>query len=55
MLIDGGLVLEGGGTRCLFSAGILDRLIENKIFFKHVYSVSAGAYVAISYISKQKG
>ena len=55
MLIDAGLVLEGGGTRCLFSAGILDRLIENKIYFKHVYSVSAGAYVAISYISKQKG
>ena len=55
MLIDGGLVLEGGGTRCLFSAGILDRLIENKIYFKHVYAVSAGAYIAISYITKQKG
>ena len=55
MLIDGGLVLEGGGTRCLFSAGILDRLLENKIYFKHVYSVSAGAYIGISYISKQPG
>ena len=55
MLIDGGLILEGGGTRCLFSAGILDRLIENQIFFKNVYSVSAGAYIGISYISKQAG
>lgn len=55
MLIDGGLVLEGGGTRCLFSAGILDRLLENQIYFKHVYSVSAGAYIGISYISKQPG
>ena len=55
MLIDGGLVLEGGGTRALFSAGILDRLIENKIFFKHVYSVSASSYVGISYVSRQKG
>ena len=53
MLVDGGLVLEGGGTRCLFSAGILDRLLENQIYFKYVYSVSAGAYVGISYISKQ--
>jgi len=55
MLIDGGLVLEGGGTRCLFSAGILDRLLENQIYFKNVYSVSAGAYIGISYISKQPG
>ena len=55
MLVDSGLVLEGGGTRALFSAGILDRLIENKIYFKNVYSVSASAYVALSYISKQNG
>jgi predicted patatin/cPLA2 family phospholipase len=32
MLVDSGLVLEGGGTRALFSAGILDRLIENRIY-----------------------
>ena len=55
MLIDGALVLEGGGTRALFSTGILDRLIENKIFFKYVYSVSASSYVGIGYVSRQKG
>lgn len=53
MLLDGGLVLEGGGTRCLFTAGILDYLMEHDIYFTDVYSVSASAYVAINYISKQ--
>lgn len=54
-LIDAGLVLEGGGTRTFFTAGILDYLMENNIYFKYVYSVSASAYVALSYISKQIG
>lgn len=52
-LIDAGIVLEGGGTRTLFTAGILDYLMENNIYFKYVYSVSASAYVALNYISKQ--
>ena len=30
-------------------------MLENQIYFKHVYSVSAGAYIGISYISKQPG
>lgn len=55
MLIEGGLVLEGGGTRCLFTAGILDYLMENDIYFTDVYSVSAGAYVAMNYLSGQIG
>lgn len=45
--------MEGGGTRSLFTAGILDYLMEHDIYFKNVYSVSASAYVALSYISKQ--
>ena len=55
MLIDGGLILEGGGTRCLFSVGILDRLIENDLYFKNIYCVSASSYIAIPYCAKQKG
>ena len=52
-LIDAGLVLEGGGTRSLFTAGVLDYLMEKDIYFKYIYSVSASAYVALSYISGQ--
>ncbi len=55
MLIDAGLILEGGGTRCAYTVGILDFLMENDFYFKHVYSVSASAYAAINYIAKQKG
>lgn len=54
MVIDAGLVLEGGGTRCVFTAGILDYLMEKDIYFKHVYSLSAGAYIAMNYLSGQK-
>lgn len=38
-----GLILEGGGTRGVYTAGVLDALIDNKIFVNDVYGVSAGA------------
>ena len=50
-----GLVLEGGGTRGAYTAGVLDVLAENNIFFQTIYGVSAGACNAVSYISKQNG
>lgn len=53
MLLDAGLVLEGGGTRCVFTAGILDYFMEKDVYFKHVYALSASAYVGLNYISKQ--
>jgi predicted patatin/cPLA2 family phospholipase len=49
------LVLEGGGMRGLFSAGVLDFFLEHNLSFDNVYGVSAGACNATSYISKQKG
>lgn len=55
MIIDAGLVLEGGGVRCVFTAGILDYFMEKDIYFKDVYALSASAYVALNYISKQPG
>ena len=50
-----GLVLEGGAFRGLFTAGVLDALLDIKAEIKYVVGVSAGATNAYSYISKQRG
>lgn len=49
------LVLQGGGARGIFTAGVLDVLLENKIYFPYCLGVSAGAFNAINYASRQKG
>lgn len=49
------LVLEGGSLRGVYTAGVLDVLMENTIEFDAVYAVSAGALAAISYLSHQPG
>ena len=41
-----GLIIEGGARRGIFTAGITDCLLENKIHFDYVAGVSAGAEVA---------
>ncbi|MBE7029351.1 MAG: patatin family protein [Ruminococcaceae bacterium] len=50
-----GLVLEGGGLRGMYTAGVLDAFLERNIKFDYGIGVSAGAAYGISYISKQKG
>lgn len=50
-----GLVLEGGGMRGAYTAGVLDFFLDNNIFFTSCYGVSAGSVNACSYISKQRG
>lgn len=52
---DCALVLEGGGLRGVFTAGVLDYFIERGVEFPYVIGVSAGATNAMSYLSKQKG
>lgn len=49
------LVLEGGGMRGAYTAGVIDCLIKNNIEVDVCYGVSAGAINACSYISKQYG
>ena len=49
------LVLEGGGTRGVFTAGVLDYLMEKEVKIPYVIGVSAGACNAIDYVSKQIG
>ena len=50
-----GLVLEGGGMRGSYTLGILDVLLEEKLYFPYVIGVSAGACNAASYVSRQLG
>lgn len=50
-----GLVLEGGGMRGLYTAGVLEYFMEKDLYFPYVIGVSAGACMAASYLSRQKG
>lgn len=50
-----GLVIEGGGVRGLYAAGVLDVFMEQGIVFDGVVGVSAGAIHGCSYVSGQKG
>ncbi|QQS87219.1 patatin-like phospholipase family protein [Fusobacterium canifelinum] len=50
-----GLVLEGGGMRALFTAGVLDALLDVKeLDIDGIVGVSAGALFGVNYVSKQK-
>lgn len=49
------LVLEGGAMRGIYTAGVLDVFMENKIQVDAIIGVSAGALFGINYISNQKG
>ena len=50
-----GIVLEGGGFRGIYTAGVLDVLTENGITFDGLIGVSAGAAHGCSFLSNQKG
>lgn len=50
-----GLVLEGGGFRGLYSAGVLDYFLDQDWHFPYIIGVSMGTVNGINYISKQKG
>lgn len=49
------LILEGGTLRPIFSAGVMDALLDNNITFPYCIGVSDGITNGVSYISKQKG
>ncbi len=50
-----GLVLEGGGFRAHYTAGVLDVLIDEKLPIAGVIGVSMGAIHGASFVSGQKG
>lgn len=50
-----GLVLEGGAMRGLFTAGVMDVMMENGIEYDGLIGVSAGSSFGCNYKSKQPG
>lgn len=50
-----GLILEGGGFRAHYTAGVLDVLIDEKLPIEGVIGVSMGAIHGASFVSGQKG
>ena len=50
-----GLILEGGAMRGMFSAGVIDVMMEHGITFDGAIGVSAGAAFGCNYKSKQIG
>lgn len=53
-MIDCGLVLEGGGMKGMYTAGVLAYFMEKDLYIRNCYGVSAGACHLCNYISKQK-
>lgn len=50
-----GLVLEGGGMRGMYTAGVLDVFLQEGIWPDGIIGVSAGAIHGCSYLSEQLG
>jgi predicted patatin/cPLA2 family phospholipase len=54
-MLNCGLVLEGGGLRGNYTAGVLDAFLDAGLEFPYVIGVSAGAGIGCSFVSKQRG
>ena len=50
-----GIVMEGGAMRGMFTAGVLDVMMENNIEFDGAVGVSAGAVFGCNLKSRQPG
>ena len=49
-----GLVVEGGGMKCAYNAGILDAFLDEHIVFDYCIGVSAGSGNLASYLAGQR-
>ena len=48
------LVLEGGGLRGIYTAGVLDEMLNDKIKIDAIIGVSMGSLIGINYLSNQR-
>lgn len=48
-----GLVVEGGGTKIAYSAGVLKCFLKHRIYLPYGVGISSGAEVLLSYCSRQ--
>lgn len=49
-----GMVLEGGGVRGIYTAGVLDFFLDKNVEVDAVFGVSAGSLHGVNYLSRQK-
>ncbi len=49
---DVALIFEGGGMRASYTAGFLNNLLENELYFDYVAGISAGSSHSANYISR---
>ena len=49
-----GLIVEGGGMKCAYSAGVLDIFLDEKVSFQYCMGVSAGAANVASFLAGQR-
>lgn len=50
-----GLIVEGGGMKCAYSAGVLDAFMDENITFDYAIGVSAGSANVASFLAGQRG
>lgn len=46
------LIFEGGGMRASYTAGFLNNLLENQLYFDYVAGISAGSSHTVNYLSR---
>ncbi|MBF4692087.1 patatin-like phospholipase family protein [Fusibacter ferrireducens] len=51
-IMDTALIFEGGGMRASYTAGFLNNLLENNLYFDYVAGISAGSSHSINYLSR---
>ncbi len=49
---DTALIFEGGGMRASYTAGFLNTLLEDELYFDYVAGISAGSSHSVNYISR---
>lgn len=49
---DTALIFEGGGMRASYTAGFVNTLLENGIYFDYVAGISAGSSHSVNYLSR---
>lgn len=50
-----GIIAEGGASRTVYSAGVMDALLEQNVIADYFIGVSAGIAFGVSYCSRQQG
>ena len=53
-IFDTALIFEGGGMRASYTAGFLNHLLENELYFNYVAGISAGASHSVNYLSRDR-